>query len=69
MKLGSVTKLNKRNKVKSKKFDVDVISVNCDVIAIFPIYGQFRAIREPEAGRIICKSYNLINSSLLSYKN
>ena len=69
MKLGSVTKLNKRNKAKSEKFDVDVISVNCDVIAIFPIYGQFRAIREPEAGRIICKSYNLINSSLLSYKN
>ena len=38
MKLGPVTKLDKRNKTTSKKFDDDVISENCDVIAIFPIY-------------------------------
>ena len=41
MKLGKVTKLNKRNKTASKKFDNNVIAENCDVIAIFPIY-RFR---------------------------
>ena len=35
MKLGPVTKLDKRNKTKSKKFDHDVMPQNCDVIAIF----------------------------------
>ena len=34
-KLGPVTKLDKRNKTKSKKFDDDVISENCDVTVIF----------------------------------
>ena len=42
MKLGSVTKIDKRNKTASKKFDDDVMSVDCDVIAI---YGQFGAIQ------------------------
>ena len=37
MKLGPVTKLNKRNKTTSRKFDDDVISVKCDVIVIFPV--------------------------------
>ena len=37
MKLGQVTKLDKRNRTK---FDDDVMSDNCDVIAIFPIYNQ-----------------------------
>ena len=48
MKLGPVTKLNKRNKTMSKKFDDDVMSENCDVIVIFPIYGQFGS-RIPDA--------------------
>ena len=39
MKLGQVTKLDKRNKTRLKKFDDDVMSGNCDVIAIFSIYG------------------------------
>ena len=30
MKLGPVTKLDKRNKATSKKYDVDVRSQNCD---------------------------------------
>ena len=38
MKLGPVTKLDKRNKT-SKKIGNDVVSENCDVIAIFLIYG------------------------------
>ena len=69
MKLGPVTKIDKRNKVTSKKIDDDVISDNCDVIVIFPIYGQFRAIRKPDPGRTVCKTYIFINSNLLSYKN
>ena len=68
MKLGPVTKLDKRNKTTSKKFDDDVMSENCDVIVIFPIYGQFGAIRKPDSGRIVCKTYIFINSNLLSYK-
>ena len=41
MKLRHVTKLDKRKKTKSKKFDDDVMPENCDVVANFPIYGQF----------------------------
>ena len=44
------------------------MSENCDVIAIFPIYGQFGAIWKPDSGRIVCKTYIFINSNLLSYK-
>ena len=39
MKLGPVTKLDKKNKTASKKFDDGVMSENYDVIAIFPIYS------------------------------
>ena len=41
---------------------------NCDVIVIFPIYGQFGAIRKPDSGHIVCKPYIFINNNLLSYK-
>ena len=68
MKLGPVTKIDKRNKTTPKKFDVDVMPGNCDVIVIFPIYGQFGAIRKPNSGRIVCKTDIFINSNLLSYK-
>ena len=68
MKLGPVTKLGKRNKT-SRKLDDDVMSRNCDAIAIFSIYGQFGATRKPDSGRRVCKSYVDINSNLLSYKN
>ena len=70
MKLGAAIKLdNKRNKTTSKKFDDNVMSENCDVIAIFPIYGQFGAIWKPDSSRIVCKTYIFINSNLLAYKN
>ena len=69
MKLGPVTKLHKGNKPTSKKFDDDVMSENCDVIVIFPIYGQFGAIPKPDFGRIVCTIYVFINSNFLSYKN
>ena len=55
MKLGTVTKIDKRNTTKSKKIDDDFISENCDVIANFPIYGQFGAIRKLDSRHIVCE--------------
>ena len=66
MKLGPVTKPDKRNKTTSRKIDDDIMSENCDVIFIFPIYGQFGAIRKPDSGCIVCKTYIFIKSNLLS---
>ena len=68
MKLGPVTKLEKKNKT-SKKFDVDVMSENCEVIVIFRIFGLFGAVRRPDSRHRVCKSYVFSNSNLLSYKN
>ena len=46
MKLGPVTKLDKRNKKHhTKKIDNDTMPEICDAIVVFPIYGQFGAIR------------------------
>ena len=42
---------------------------NCDAIVIFPVYGQLGAIRKPDFRRIVYKTYILINSNLLPYKN
>ena len=64
MKLGAVTKLDKKNKITSKKFDDDFMLANCDAIVIF----QFGAIRKLDSGRIICKIYIFIYSNLSSYK-
>ena len=69
MKLGPVTKIEKRNKKPQEKFDDGVMTENYDVIVIFSIYGQFGAIQSLDSGRIVCKSYIFINSKLLSYKN
>ena len=68
MKLGPVTKLDKRNKTLSKKFNNNVMLGNCDVV-IFPICGQFGAIQKPNSGCIVCKTFIFINSNLLSYTN
>ena len=40
------------------------MSANCDVIVIFPIYGQFGAIRKPVSERIVYKTYIFTNSNL-----
>ena len=69
MKLGSVTKIDKRNKSISKIFDDDVTSENCDVIIIFSLYGQFGDIRKPDSRHRVRNTYVFINSNLLSYKN
>ena len=64
MKLGPLTKLDKRNKRMSKKIDDDVMSANCDVIIVFPIYGQFGAIRKPDSG---CMSVKLTFSLIVTF--
>ena len=68
MKLGAVTTLDKRSKPTSKKIDDDVMLENCGVIDIVLIYGRIGAIRKPDSGCIVCKTYSFINSNLLSYK-
>ena len=39
---------------------------NWDII--FPIYGQFAAIRKPDSGRMVYKTYIFINNNVISYK-
>ena len=48
MKLGPVTKLDKKNKMTPKKFGDDVISTNCEVIVIF----RFLANLEQSGSRV-----------------
>ena len=69
MKLRPVAKLDKKNKTTSKKFDDQVMSGKCDVIAVFRIYGQSGATRKPDFGSIVRKTDIFINSNFLSYKN
>ena len=69
MKLGPIIKPNKRNKITSKKFDVDAMSENCDVIVIIRVFGQFGAVRRPDSGHRVSKSYVFSNSKRFSYKN
>ena len=56
MKLGPVTKIDKKNKTTSKKLDVDVMSENCNVIVIFWIFGQFGAVQRLDSGHRVYKS-------------
>ena len=63
MKLGPVTKLDRRNKLNSRKFDNDVMFVDCEVIVSFSIYGIVGAIQKLNCGCLVCKIY------LLSYIN
>ena len=49
MKLGPVTKLDKRNWAKSEKFDDDIMLDNCDVFVFLLIYDQFAAIWKPDS--------------------
>ena len=68
MKLGPVTKTDKKNKTPSKSFYFDVMSENCDVTVIFWIFGKFEVVRRPDSGHTVCKSYVFSKSNLLSYK-
>ena len=68
MKLGPVTKFDKRNKTTSKNFEDDVMSGNYNVIFIFLIYDEFRMIREPPIKHIfsfyLTKTQNKTKMSL-----
>ena len=66
MDFGPVTKLNRRNKTRSKKFDVHVMSEHCDAILIFQISGQFGAVQGPDSGHRVWKIYVFSNSNVLS---
>ena len=68
MKLGSVTKLDKRDKTMPEKFGDDIMSKNYDNIVIFPIFGQFGTIWKLESWRIFCETYIFIVNNLASYK-
>ena len=69
MKLGPVTKLDKRKMATPKIFDDDAMSTDYDIIDIFQVNGQFRGIGKLHSGRMVCKIYIFINSNILSYKN
>ena len=63
MKLRPITKIDKRNKATSKKFDDEVILKSCDVIVIFPIYDQSGAIRRLKSRSTACKTHAFINGN------
>ena len=50
MKLGPVTKLDKRSLATLKIFDNDVMPTNCDAIVSFLIHDQSVAIWKPDSG-------------------
>ena len=50
MKLGAVTKLDKRNTTTSKQYGDDVLLVNCDVIVLI---FRFLAHLQPSGSRIL----------------
>ena len=53
MRLGPVTKLDKRNE-RTLKFADDAMPGNCDFIVIFPIYGQFEAKKTLTSEKCVC---------------
>ena len=59
MKLGPVTKLDKKNMATSHIY-ITVRLRRQDVIIIFLIYGQFEAIQKLDYGRMVCKTYIFI---------
>ena len=63
----AATKLDKRNTARLKKLNDDVMSRDCDVIVIFPSYGQVVAIQKPDSECIVSKTYIFIDSNLSSY--
>ena len=68
MKLGPVFKIDMRNKTTLKRFEVDVMSENCDVIVILWNFSKFGAVRRPDSRHRVCKNYVFSNSNLLLCK-
>ena len=57
MKLGPVSKLDKRNTATSKEVDDDVMSAYCGISVIFPVHGQFGATWKPDSRSMVCNTY------------
>ena len=69
MKLAPVATLDKGNKITSKNLTITSCWQIVTSSLCFPIYGQFEAIRKPDSGCKVCKTYIFISFNLLSYKN
>ena len=69
MKLEPVSKLDKWITTTSKKIDSHFIAANYDFITIFPIFGQFGAIRNLDSGHKVYNAYIFINRKILFHKN
>ena len=67
MKLGLVTRLDKRDKTMSKKFDDDVTSRDCNTIAIY--FNLKQIWSNPEPGFIVCDFSLMITFYLTKNKN
>ena len=65
-KYDPVTRPEKHN---VKKIDGEVVLAKYDIVIIFPIYGLFGAIRNPDFGHMVYNSYIFINTNSPSYKN
>ena len=61
--------MTRETKRRPKKTDDGVITKNCDITGLFPIYSQFGATRMRNSGSIVSKTYIFIKSNVLSYKN
>ena len=61
IKVGLLSEIQKRNKIKPKRFDDEVILAYYDVAFIFVIYCRFGAIGKPESR---CNSCFFINNYL-----
>ena len=53
MKFEPRSKRIKRNTTRSKKFDINVLSANYNIIVICQVFNQFGAIRKPDFRRIV----------------
>ena len=56
MKLGPVTKIEERNTTTLKEFKDYGMPENCDIIVIFPFYGQFGVIPDAWPVKLIFSS-------------
>ena len=69
MKLGPVTKIDKRKTMMLKNFDDDVVSAYYHAIIIFPIMVHLEQSGTQIPGVRSIIFYIFINSSFLSYRN
>ena len=64
IKLGPVTKPNRRYMPMLKTMTMTLFQEILMSLSLFPIYGQFTAIRKPHSWGMVYKSYIFINNDL-----